>query len=100
MRFDASAFVKASSNCSPVSRHKVSRYERWGGDEFAILAPSTSANAAHSSAERLVARVDDQHDAHLGRRPTVSIGVATYDPAEGSGNAALGLDCQAHCNRP
>jgi two-component system cell cycle response regulator len=56
---------------------------RWGGDEFAILAPNTSANAAHSSAERLVARVADQHDAHLGRRPTVSIGVATYDPTHG-----------------
>ena len=28
MRFDASAFVNVSSNASPVSLHKVSRYER------------------------------------------------------------------------
>jgi diguanylate cyclase (GGDEF)-like protein len=53
---------------------------RWGGDEFAILEPNTSARAAHASAERLVARVATQRDAHLRRQPTVSIGVATYDP--------------------
>jgi diguanylate cyclase (GGDEF)-like protein len=53
---------------------------RWGGDEFAILEPNTPAHAAHASAERLVARVATQRDSHLRRRPTVSIGVATYDP--------------------
>jgi diguanylate cyclase (GGDEF)-like protein len=57
---------------------------RWGGDEFAILEPNTSARAAHASAERLVARVAAERDAHLRRRPTVSIGVATYDPTEGT----------------
>jgi diguanylate cyclase (GGDEF)-like protein len=56
---------------------------RWGGDEFAILEPNTPANAAQSSAERLVSRVAGQRDPHLGRQHTVSVGVATYDPAEG-----------------
>lgn len=56
---------------------------RWGGDEFAIVAPNTPAGAARSSAERLVARVADRGGVHLRGRPTVSIGVATYDPAEG-----------------
>jgi two-component system, cell cycle response regulator len=56
---------------------------RWGGDEFAILAPNTPANAAQASAERLVALVAHQDDAHLRRTPTVSVGVATYDPAAG-----------------
>lgn len=56
---------------------------RWGGDEFAVLAPNTSAPAAHASAERLVARVATQRDPHLRSQHTVSIGVATYDPREG-----------------
>ena len=37
MRFDASAFVSASSNSSPVSRHNVSRYERVGHRLIACL---------------------------------------------------------------
>lgn len=56
---------------------------RWGGDEFAIVAPNTPADAAHASAERLVARVSGRHRAHTGQRPTVSIGVATFHPAHG-----------------
>lgn len=55
---------------------------RWGGDEFAVLAPNTSASAARASAERLVARVSEQRVAHVDRRPTVSIGVATHDPED------------------
>jgi diguanylate cyclase (GGDEF)-like protein len=53
---------------------------RWGGDEFAIVAPNTAPAAAHRSAERLLAQV---------RQPSVqnvvplnvSIGIATFDPA-------------------
>jgi diguanylate cyclase (GGDEF)-like protein len=56
---------------------------RWGGDEFAVLAPNTSAHAAHVSAERLVARVASHRDPQVLTRPTVSVGVATHDPAEG-----------------
>jgi diguanylate cyclase (GGDEF)-like protein len=55
---------------------------RWGGDEFAVLAPNTPATAAHSSAERLLARVANQRDPHLHSQHTVSIGVATYDPTD------------------
>jgi diguanylate cyclase (GGDEF)-like protein len=52
---------------------------RWGGDEFAIVAPNTGSNAARTLAERLLARVRRQRDEH-GRSPTVSIGIATFDP--------------------
>ncbi len=52
---------------------------RWGGDEFAILAPNTGSAAAHRSAERLVQRLTDQC-AERGHQVTVSIGVATFDP--------------------
>jgi diguanylate cyclase (GGDEF)-like protein len=56
---------------------------RWGGDEFAVLAPNTPAHAAHVSAERIVARVGNHRVPHLRRRASVSIGVATYAPDEG-----------------
>ena len=53
---------------------------RWGGDEFAIVAPNTNADAARHSAERLLARVMDvsrkDHDLSV----TVSVGISTYEP--------------------
>src|SRR4051812_37979588 len=35
---------------------------RWGGDEFGIVAPNTTSEAARVSAERLVSRVRSQRD--------------------------------------
>jgi diguanylate cyclase (GGDEF)-like protein len=52
---------------------------RWGGDEFAVVAPNSGSDAAHTFAERLLERVRTQSDEH-GRAPTVSIGIATFDP--------------------
>jgi diguanylate cyclase (GGDEF)-like protein len=50
---------------------------RWGGDEFAILAPDTSQAAALALAERIRVRVPGQG----GRWPvTASIGVAAAEP--------------------
>ena len=62
---------------------------RWGGDEFAVVAPSTSHAAALALAERIRALVADQRTAVP---LTASIGVATIDPvADGDvpGAAAL-----------
>lgn len=55
---------------------------RWGGDEFAIIAPNTTAEAALRSAERLVVRVANAggHD-RWRTTTTVSVGIATFDPA-------------------
>ena len=53
---------------------------RWGGDEFAILAPNTSAPAANALAERvrsLVARQDEPW------RLTASIGLTSIDATPG-----------------
>jgi two-component system, cell cycle response regulator len=53
---------------------------RWGGDEFAIVAPNTTSEAARHSAERLIQRLADQHS-EGGHPATVSVGIATFDPA-------------------
>jgi len=53
---------------------------RWGGDEFAIVAPNTGAEAARRSAERLVQRLGEGSE-ERGPRATVSVGIATYDPS-------------------
>ena len=55
---------------------------RWGGDEFAIVAPNTTAEAALHSAERLVVRVANGRIGRSRRSVTVSIGIATFDPAQ------------------
>jgi diguanylate cyclase (GGDEF)-like protein len=54
---------------------------RWGGDEFAIVAPNTTAEAARRSAERLVVRVAEASGHEPRHSTTVSVGIATFDPA-------------------
>lgn len=60
---------------------------RWGGDEFAIVAPNTTSDAAWHSAERLRLRVARDPGRITGapapRRTTLSIGFATFDPRTG-----------------
>lgn len=56
---------------------------RWGGDEFAIVAPNTPVSAGRTSAERLVERISRESAVDRDRRATVSVGIATFDPAEG-----------------
>jgi diguanylate cyclase (GGDEF)-like protein len=53
---------------------------RWGGDEFAVLAPNTTTGAAHSLPQRLLERMTR----HVGtdRPAPASIGVATFDPVQ------------------
>jgi two-component system, cell cycle response regulator len=53
---------------------------RWGGDEFAMVLPNTGADAACHSAERLFAHLAGADDAKS-NQVTVSIGIATFDPA-------------------
>jgi diguanylate cyclase (GGDEF)-like protein len=54
---------------------------RWGGDEFAIVAPNTTAEAAFHSAERLVVRMAMDSRRSGGMTTTISVGIATFDPA-------------------
>jgi diguanylate cyclase (GGDEF)-like protein len=53
---------------------------RWGGDEFAILLPHTPADAARHSAERLAAHLRWRRGADV-HPVSVSVGIATFDPA-------------------
>jgi diguanylate cyclase (GGDEF)-like protein len=57
---------------------------RWGGDEFAIVAPNTTAEAAFHSAERLVFRLATDSRRSGGMTTTISVGIATFDPAHGT----------------
>lgn len=60
---------------------------RWGGDEFAIVAPNTVQRSAQHLAQRLLEHVSNEarsHDAAV----TISIGVATIDPGRDSSATA------------
>lgn len=55
---------------------------RYGGEEFAIILPETDLEGAVAVAERIRAAISQTSEAQLGRRATVSMGVAEYDPAQ------------------
>jgi two-component system, cell cycle response regulator len=54
---------------------------RWGGDEFAVVAPGMAADAAKAWAERLVGKVAEERAFPGVARATISIGVSTFGPA-------------------
>jgi diguanylate cyclase (GGDEF)-like protein len=67
---------------------------RWGGDEFAIVAPNTTRTAAHRLGERLLARMG--RHSRLGDVPlTASIGVAVTTLDEGEADSPKALIEQA-----
>ena len=55
---------------------------RWGGDEFAIVMPNTHGEAAGHSAERLATHLRWGDGVHA-ESVSVSVGIATFDPAHG-----------------
>jgi diguanylate cyclase (GGDEF)-like protein len=55
---------------------------RWGGDEFAIVAPNATAEAAFHSAERLVVQLATDSRRNGGMTTTISVGIATFDPGQ------------------
>jgi diguanylate cyclase (GGDEF)-like protein len=52
---------------------------RWGGDEFAIVAPNTVSRSAQQLAQRLLGHVSEQARAR-DAAVTISVGVATFEP--------------------
>ena len=57
---------------------------RWGGDEFAIVAPNTSRGSAQQLAERLLGHVSEQAGTRDAVVVTISVGIATFEPEGGS----------------
>ncbi|HEX7086825.1 MAG TPA: GGDEF domain-containing protein [Vicinamibacterales bacterium] len=82
-RFGHRAGDEAIGTLAGVIRSELRKVDvgaRWGGDEFAILAPNTSSRAALALAERIRASIERQ-----GRewRLSGSLGVATVEPNAG-----------------
>jgi two-component system, cell cycle response regulator len=65
---------------------------RWGGDEFSIVAPETSREAAQRLAERLLVHLSDQ-DRALGGI-TASVGVAVFEAAHAAENRGDARDVE------
>jgi len=53
---------------------------RWGGDEFALVAPNTAALEAAALAERVRSLVANDPAGRFVPPVTISIGIATFDP--------------------
>ena len=52
---------------------------RWGGDEFAVIAPDTSSEAAELLSQRLLARLKRSSGTHP---VSASVGIAVFEPTE------------------
>src|SRR5690606_8985957 len=59
---------------------------RYGGEEFVVLLPDTDSSGAHDVAQRIMAAINQLALPHAASRTakhvTVSIGVATLEPAK------------------
>src|SRR5208283_4418554 len=69
--------LKALVQVVQFSVRKVDILARWGGEEFMILVPESTAETAHELAERLRKEIES-HDFSTKEKITVSIGVTTY----------------------
>jgi diguanylate cyclase (GGDEF)-like protein len=73
--------IRGVANAISAGLRETDLGARWGGDEFAIVAPNTTAEAALRSAERLVVRVAKEAGNNHRYATTISVGIATFDPA-------------------
>jgi diguanylate cyclase (GGDEF)-like protein len=63
---------------------------RWGGDEFAIVAPNTDRTAAHRLGQRLLLHMSKRAQAGQ-EAPTASVGLAILDPTQQEPGSIKGL---------
>jgi diguanylate cyclase (GGDEF)-like protein len=73
------AVLRTTARAIQAAMRTTDTGARWGGDEFAILAPSTASDAAHQLGQRLLAQVAQQASSR-DVAVTVSVGVATLEP--------------------
>jgi len=69
----------------------IDLFARWGGEEFAVLAPDTDDEGANHLAEKIRFAVE-QHDFGEVGRVTVSMGVAGYRSGESAGQLLRRVD--------
>jgi diguanylate cyclase (GGDEF)-like protein/PAS domain S-box-containing protein len=69
----------------------IDLFARWGGEEFAILAPDTDDEGAIYLAEKIRFAVE-QHDCGEVGRVTISMGIAEYRPGESAGQLLRRVD--------
>ena len=69
--------LKALVKVVQLSVRKMDILARWGGEEFMILVPESTAEAAHELAQRLRKAIE-AHDFSTKEKITVSIGVTPY----------------------
>ncbi|WP_051710809.1 GGDEF domain-containing protein [Andreprevotia chitinilytica] len=65
---------------------------RLGGDEFAVLLPETNQHAAERIAGRIVARIRALTIPDFGPAPTLSVGLAVFEPGETVGGVMRRAD--------
>ena len=75
------AALRAVAKAIGTGLREIDLSARIGGDEFAVLAPRTDAQAAVALAERLRALVAKGVDDRAGRGSTISIGIASVGPS-------------------
>jgi diguanylate cyclase (GGDEF)-like protein len=83
------AIAATMSDCIQRTVDVVARY---GGEEFAVILPNASLNGATVVAERIrsaIERLDLPGSGRLGKKVTVSIGVAAITPAQAGGYPIL-----------
>ncbi|MEY2689098.1 MAG: hypothetical protein RL375_3296, partial [Pseudomonadota bacterium] len=77
------AVLRAFAQEAGVALRKTDLLARWNGEEFLVLLPETSMDAAVATLDRLRQRVDDASVGGLAAHAvTVSIGVTLHGPNE------------------
>jgi len=83
--------LKALVQVVQFSVRKVDILARWGGEEFMILVPESTAETAHELAERLRKEIES-HDFSTKEKITVSIGVTTYRDGDSADSIITRVD--------
>lgn len=85
--------LKAISDIMRESARPVDCVARYGGEEFVVMMPDTAANDALELAEHIRARVAAKK--FMGRKMTLSIGVATFPEDADSAEALISIADEA-----
>jgi diguanylate cyclase len=87
---EGSGVLRGVADAIRHTRRETDFGVRWGGDELAIIAPSTAQTAAERLGQRRLLHVKRQ--THAGAaRPSVSVGLAVLEPTP---DRAESIECR------